>query len=142
MNNPISVLVIDSSVAYKWFNAEGESHVDVALELLSKHSCGAITLAAPAHMPSEVINGLRYARIEVEYLRRAAKALMGVEIVTVPLDAELLAAALDLALAHDLTIHDALFPALAIRLNCELVTADRAQARVTECPVTLLGRSS
>jgi len=38
----------------------------------------------------------------------------------------------------EFTIHDALFPALAVLLECQLVTADQAQARVTECPVRLL----
>ncbi|MBA4370047.1 MAG: hypothetical protein C0418_00515 [Coriobacteriaceae bacterium] len=138
MSDQLPVFVVDSSVAYKWFNAKGETHVEAALQLLSGHATRALLLAAPAHMPSEVMNGLRFAGLDVEYLRRAPEKLMGAEIATFPLDAELLASALDLALAHDLTIHDALFPALAIRLDCELVTADRAQARVRECPVRLL----
>lgn len=134
----VPLFVVDSSVAYKWFNAEGESQVDAALGLLSDHSCGALLLAAPAHMPSEVVNGLRYAGLDVEIVRTAIEGLIEAEIVTVPLDAKLLSSALDLALAYDFTIHDSIFPALAIRLDCELVTADRAQARVSECPVRLL----
>jgi len=132
------VLVVDSSIAYKWFNSQDESHVAEALALLTAHQIGEVVLAAPAHLPAEVTNGLRYARLDVETLRTAIEGLSEAEIVTFPLDAELLAAALDLALAYDLTIHDALFPALAMQLDCELVTADRAQARVTECPVRLL----
>ncbi|MDP2182246.1 MAG: type II toxin-antitoxin system VapC family toxin [Actinomycetota bacterium] len=134
----LPLFVVDSSVAYKWFNNEGESHVEQALDLLSAHCQGDLLLAAPAHLQAEVIDGLRYAKLDAEYLRRAPETLFGAEILTVPLDAELMSTALDLALAYDLTIHDALFPALAVRLGCELVTADRAQARVTECPVRLL----
>lgn len=137
-NASLPLFVVDSSVAYKWFNHEGESHVEQALDLLFAHCRGDVLLAAPAHMPSEVINGLRYAKLDGEYLRRAPDKLLGAEILAVPLDAELMSAALNLALAYNLTIHDALFPALAIQLECELVTADRAQARVTECPVRLL----
>lgn len=132
------VFVVDSSVVFKWFSPEGESHVDAALGLLSGHSSGALVLAAPAHMPAEVLNGLRYAELDAKVLRTAIEGLTEAEIVTVPLDEELLSAALDLAEAHGLTIHDALFPALAISLGCELVTADRTQARVNECPVRLL----
>lgn len=138
MSEPIPILVVDSSVAYKWFSAEGETRVDTALELLASHQLGTLLLAAPAHMPSEVMNGLRYAKLDAEYMRRAPEKLLGAEIVTFPLDADLLSTALDLALTYDLTIHDALFPALAVRLDCELATADRAQARVRECPVRLL----
>ncbi|MDZ4168481.1 MAG: type II toxin-antitoxin system VapC family toxin [Coriobacteriia bacterium] len=130
--------VIDSSVAYKWFNDENESHVSTALELLQGHRDGTLLLTAPAHMPTEVLNGLRYSRLGDEYLRRVPGQLAGAEVALVPLDGALLAQALELALAYDLTIHDALFPALAVQLDCDLVTADRAMARVTECPVRLL----
>lgn len=133
-----SLFVIDSSVAYKWFNDENERHVEYTLDLLSAHSRGDLLLAAPAHMPAEVLNGLRYAGLDAETLHTAIEGLFESEILTVPLDAELMKTALDLALAYDLTLHDAAFPALAIRLDCELVTADRAHARVTECPVRLL----
>ena len=138
MSGPTRMFVIDSSVAYKWFNAEGESHVESALELLTEHSSGTILLAAPVHLLTEVLNGLRYAKLNVETLRMAIEGLIESEIATAPIDANLLSSALDIALAYDLTIHDAIFPALAIALDCELVTADLAQARVTECPVRLL----
>ncbi len=138
MSGPLPVFVVDSSVTYKWFNSEDEPHVEAALELLAQHSRGAILLATPAHMPAEVMNALRYAKLDIGILRTAIEGLSEAEIVTIPLDADLLSSALDLALAHNLTVHDALFPALAVRLDCELVTADRAQARITECPVRLL----
>jgi len=134
-----TLLVVDSSVAFKWFSAEGESGVQQALDLLRAHARGDILLAAPAHMPAEVLNGLRYSGLPAEYLARVPSLLAGAEVLSVPLAADLLAGALDLALAYGLTIHDALFPALAVQLDCELVTADRAQARVSECPVRLLG---
>lgn len=132
------LFVVDSSVVYKWFSADGETNVEQALDLMRAHCIGELLLAAPAHMPSEVLNGLRYAGLAREYLRRAPEKLSEAEIAMAPLDAELLSRALDLALAYDLTIHDALFPALAVQLDGELVTADRAQARVRECPVRLL----
>lgn len=137
MSRGAPLLVVDSSVVFKWFCDRQESHVDDALALLEAHGSGGMTLASPAHMPSEVLNALRYTGLAEDYLKRVPDALIGAEIVTVPLDAGLLQTALDLALAHNLTIHDALFPALAAELDCELVTADRAQARVTACPVRL-----
>lgn len=138
MTESRQLCVVDSSVAYKWFNAADESHVPEALELLTGHSTGARLLAAPAHMPAEVINGLRCARLDAELLQTSIEGLCEAEIALVPLDEALLKQAVQLALVYDLTIHDALFPALAVQLHCELVTADRAMARVTECPVRLL----
>lgn len=132
------VFVVDSSVAYKWFNADEESAVSDALELLRRHVESRAVLAVPAHLPAEVFNGLRYSNLDHDSIALAAEALDEVELAYFPLSASLLKDALEIALAYDLTIHDALFPALAVHLNCELVTADRAHARVQECPVRLL----
>jgi len=132
------IYVVDSSVAYKWFNAENENSVAEALDLLRRHVGSQALLAAPAHLPAEVFNGLRYSKLDHESIALAAEALEEIELAYFPLSAELLKNALEIALAHDLTINDALFPALAIHLDCELVTADRAHARVQECPVRLL----
>ncbi len=130
--------VIDSSVVYKWFNAQDEAHVTSALSLAEEHQAGTLLLAAPAHMPAEVINALRYSDVAEGDLQLAAEGLDAAEIVIAPLDGELLAGAVVVATRYDLTIHDALFAALAIQIGCELVTADRKQARVRECPVRLL----
>ena len=132
------VFVVDSSVAYKWFNADREDGVTEALELLRRHVKSDALLAAPAHLPAEVFNGLRYSKLDHDRIALAAEALDEMELVIFPLSAGLLKSALGIALAYDLTIHDALFPALAVQLECGLVTADRAHTRVQECPVRLL----
>jgi predicted nucleic acid-binding protein len=130
--------VVDSSVAFKWFSSRGESCVEEALALLEAHAHGDVLLAAPAHLPAEVINGLRYAGLGPELLASAAATLESFGLAVIPLDARLLQDAIRLAEEHALTIHDALFPALAMRFECELVTADRAHSRVSECPIRLM----
>lgn len=132
------VVVVDSSVAFKWFSGVGEARVPKAFDLLDQHGTGGILLVVPAHLPAEVLNGLRYSRLDSEDVARSAAALSHAELVTVPLTAQLTQLAVEIAFTHDLTIHDALFPALATLLDAELVTADRTQARVTECRVRLL----
>ena len=134
----VDLAVVDSSVAYKWLNPIGESSVDAALDLLERHRLGRLILAAPVHLPSEVVNGLFYSRLDEEGLRLGIEGICAAELALFPLTAGLLLSATDIARTHRLTIHDALFAALAVQLECELVTADRAQARVTECPVRLL----
>lgn len=124
---------VDSSVAFKWFCSEREASVDEALSLLSEHVDGSVTLVAPAHMPAEVLNALHHRpSVTAEELATAAEGLAGTEIVYPEWDAELLSTAARLAAVHGIAIHDALFPALAELLGCELVTADRAQA--SACP--------
>ena len=52
-------------------------------------------------------------------------------LIVAPPDRALLARAARLARAHDLSFYDASFVALAVALDCPLVTADRALARRT-----------
>lgn len=137
---PLANLVcVDSSVAFKWFCADEESSVGQALSLFTDHAAGRLTLVAPAHLPAEVLNALACRReVHAEQLALAAEALAESEIVFPAWDSTLLSDAARLARKHRLTIYDALFPALAAMLECELVTADRAQARVRDCAVRLL----
>ena len=144
MASPIAVedprlVVVDSSVAIKWFKHDGEHSVDTALDILWQHQTGQVAIFVPGHFAAEVLNGLQYAHFDLDWIQSAASALDGFELDTVPLRRHLTEPAVELARTHGLTINDALFPALATLLDAELVTADRAQARVTGCRVRLLG---
>jgi predicted nucleic acid-binding protein len=132
------IIVIDSSVAVKWYKTDDESAVAAASSLLEEHQARRATLAVPGHFVAEVLNALRYSHLALDYVHAAAGALDEIDLVTVPLTRRLTEPAVALARTHHLTINDALFPALAMLLDAELVTADRAQARVTECRVRLL----
>ena len=134
-----NLVCVDSSVAFKWFCSDDEAFVDEAVGLFADHAAGRLTLVAPAHLPAEVLNALASRpRMNAERLATAAEGLAESEIVFPAWDSSLLADAARMARAHRLTIYDALFPALAVQLECELVTADRAQARVRDCAVRLL----
>jgi len=132
------IIVIDSSVAVKWFKTDDEAAVDAASALLEEHRSQRVTLAVPGHFAAEVLNALRYSHLELDYVHAAAGALEDIDLVTAPLTRRLTEPAVALARTHDLSINNALFPALAVLLDAELVTADHVQARVTECPVRLL----
>ena len=132
------VLVVDSSVAVKWFKGEDETAVSAALDILWEHQAGESAIFVPGHFAAEVLNALRYSRLDLHRIHDAAVALDGFDLVAIPLKRILTEPAVSLARTYDLTINDALFPALAMLLDAELVTADGAQARVTECRVRLL----
>jgi len=132
-------VVVDSSIAVKWFKRADESAVAEALDLLEQHHSGEVVLVVPGHFVAEVLNGLQYGGFELTEVQTAAGLIDEAGLIVVPLASQLTQPAVELAQAHRITIHDALFPALAMLLDCELVTADRAQARVTECQVRLLG---
>lgn len=130
---------VDSSVVFKWFSAADESSVELALALLEEHIAGHIVLIAPAHMPAEVLNALeRRGTVSDDQLQTIAQTLADSEILYPAWDTTLLSQAAAVARSHRLTVYDALFVALATFFECELVTADHAQARATECAVRLL----
>lgn len=134
-----NLVCVDSSVALKWFCSDDESSVDEAVELFADHAAGRLTLVAPAHLPAEVLNALACRpRVSADRLAIAAEGLAESGIIFPAWDCALLTDAARLARTHRLTIYDALFPALATQLQCELVTADKAQARVRGCAVRLL----
>lgn len=114
-------VVVDSSVAVKWFVPEVLA--EQAAELLD----GSFVLLAPDLLLAEAANVLwkKVGRGElgVEEARTVFAALRRVPLEIVP-SSELLAAALEIAFAYQRTVYDWLYVALAVARDCALVTAD------------------
>lgn len=115
-------LVVDAAVAVKWFVPE--THSAEASRLLdSQHE-----LLAPDLLFPEVGNVLwkKVGRRELvaEEARRVLQGLSRVRL-AVHSCRELVPAALEIALASQRTVYDALYIALAEARGCRLVTADR-----------------
>jgi predicted nucleic acid-binding protein len=134
----IRVLVIDSSVAIKWFKPDDEPGLDEALALLEQHRERAITLAAPAHLRLEVLNALWSRRLDEATLRQVAQDLEDYDLEWHPIDSALARDAAAISARHRLTLYDAAFAALAVALDTELVTADRTLGESGACRVRLL----
>jgi predicted nucleic acid-binding protein len=119
-------VVIDSSVALKWFVPEVLS--DEAEGLLDE----SLTLVAPDLLFPEFGNILwkKITRGEIRpgEARNILAALEAVPLVVVSSSA-LVAAALEIAVAHRRTVYDALYLALAVARDCTFVTADERLAR-------------
>lgn len=131
-------LVVDSSVAVKWYVSEAEAHTAEALDLLGAHRTREAVIAAPSHLLLEVLNALKHRGLAEFELARAADALIGTEIELHPVES-LVRAATVLASRHSLTLYDAAFAALALELDAKLVTADRRLAESGACRARLLG---
>jgi predicted nucleic acid-binding protein len=131
-------VVIDSSVAFKWFDAL-EPGADIAESLLREHQRDEVALLAPAILLAEVVNALISRRTPVADVERAIGFLADVDLLIAPVDAALLTSAAQIAAAEGIALYDATFVALAALLDAELVTADRRQAATDACRVRLVG---
>ena len=120
-------LVIDASVAVKWYTLE--ENRDKAQKIMQAHIDGELALTAPTLLAYEVINALRYnPSLTPEDQEKAAAALflMGIELK--PPTQELMMKATQLANRYNTTIYDAVYLALAIQQDTTLVTADKGLA--------------
>ena len=133
------IFVVDSSVAVKWFKPDAEGGVPEALALLEAHHNEKVMLAAPTHLRLEVLNALWSHRLDAARLRQAAADLEDFGLAWFEPDAALLDSSAEIAAAHALTIYDALYIALALRLDAPLLTADRTLATCPACSIRRLG---
>lgn len=95
------------------------------------------TLAVPFHFPSEIGNLLltseRRRRITPEQARAARQAIATLSFEIDPSDFDTVwGAAYPLSVRHGLTLYDALYLELALRLNLPLATFDGALRRAAE----------
>jgi predicted nucleic acid-binding protein len=118
-------IVIDSSVAVKWFLNELNSAE--ALAILNDFQLNNLSLLAPDFIYAELGN-VMWQRVK----RKALAVVDAQDFVdkiikikfTLTSTATLLGDAYQLAVAHERSVYDSLYLALSIREQCQLVTAD------------------
>jgi predicted nucleic acid-binding protein len=118
-------LVVDSSVAVKWFVVEPYS--TEARRILEAYQNGTLSFLAPDLINAEfgniiwkkhIFQGLSASDAQ-DVLDKFRKLQL-----TFTLTAELLEGAYKIAVTHRQTVYDALYVTLSIRENCQFVTAD------------------
>jgi predicted nucleic acid-binding protein len=115
-------LVIDASVALKWFVEE--SHTEKALEVLDYVTNKALPIV-PALFFYEIANVLRYKpEFGIKDIKEIHSALSGFGFRVEPLKEELADLTVELAFQYGITIYDASYIAISSRNKCDFVTAD------------------
>jgi len=124
-----SALVVDTSVLVKWFKTEDEDFTAEARALLERVERARAEVYAPALLLYEVGNILtRKSDLDDDAVAAVLAGIAASPLIVAPPEPALLARAARLARAHDLSFYDASFVALAVALDCPLVTADRTLA--------------
>lgn len=119
------IIVVDASVAIKWFEQEVDS--DKAAQVLA----GDHLLIAPAHAFGEIGEVLsRQVRRGLIGRDQIEASLMGLQrsLTSVPLD-ELLSESVAITLEAGTSFYDALYVAAAVRWRASLVTSDEKLIR-------------
>ena len=115
--------VVDASVIVKWFVQEQFS--DKVVGLMDKHAKGEVLLIAPELLFIEVLNALRYKKVNNSFLSNVNKTLWNAQFKIIPLNDSLLQTALAISLKEGLTIYDSVYVAIAEAENCQMITADK-----------------
>src|SRR5215210_372862 len=121
----MDILVIDSSVAVKWFIVEPYSAE--ARHILEAYQNGTLSFLAPDLINAEVGNIIWKKHLFQGFDAPDAQDILDkfrqLQFEFTP-TALLLEDAYKIAVAHRRTVYDALYLALSVRENCQFVTAD------------------
>lgn len=129
MPSTAAALVVDTSVLIKWFKSEDEDLADEALALRERVDRAGADVYAPALLLYEIGNILtRKTDLDEDGVVAVLVAISGSRLIVAPPDPALLARSARVARAHGLSFYDAAFVALAVALDCPMVTADRRLA--------------
>lgn len=120
--------IVDSSVILKWFANEKDS--DKAINLRNQHIDGEIIIVVPELAFMEILNALRYKKLEQSVLDKANQDLWKIQLEIFYLDEFLLNKAINASLTYNLSIYDAIYAALAQIHGTQLVTEDEELLKI------------
>ena len=119
----MTALVIDTSVAVKWFSRETDT--PAALELRDRLFRRDVRLLAPDILLYELANALRFnPRFSADDVKEAVDSVSDLGLEFRAADADLLRQAAELAFRFNVTVYDAAFLALANLSGFNLLSAD------------------
>ena len=141
----MNLVVLDTSVAVKWFLPEKvETLTTVALALLRRHCKNEIQIIAPdlfwVEFASVLWKAIRRGKFPKASADAALASLSQYEFPRFP-TMNLLSKAFEIATAYERTVCDCLYVALAVQTDSQLITADEhlANALAAHLPVKWLG---
>jgi predicted nucleic acid-binding protein len=141
----VSLVVVDASVAAKWFLPEnGEALMDQAAALLDQYDRREIQFVVPdlfyVEIASAIWKAVRVGRVSRAFGDQALVLLTQREFATIP-SLKLLDGAFQIAADYGRTVYESLYVALAVQTKSQLITADErlANSLAAHFPVKWLG---
>lgn len=123
MGREATKLVLDASVAVKWFVQEDNR--EVALKLREEHVRGFLLLLAPDIIVYEIVNALRYnPELSEVDVKKAAESLFKLHMELHRPTIELIQKAVENAYKYSIAIYDAVYLSLSELQSCSMTTAD------------------
>lgn len=120
-----TALVVDASIAVKWFVPETDSLA--ALRIRESHMSGEVSLFAPDLLTYELANALRFkSSLTNNDIEAGIESLFNLDVALIAPTTRSISQAASLARTLDISIYDATYLVLARDLDCRLVTSDRA----------------
>ena len=119
-------IVIDASIAVKWFNIKSEDNVEIALEIQRQKILNKLEIIVPDLFFLEIINAfLTKSKFSIEDIIIIEEALHKMDLEVIYPDHYLLNSAIKIAHTCNLTIYDSLYIGLAKLYETPLLTEDK-----------------
>ncbi len=119
------MVVIDTSVAYKWFSTENEEHLKSAIGLLEEHLTKKEIITVPDLIIYELANAwATKTKLTISQIRTFIKDLEELEIKIEPIDLKLISKAVEFSKQYNVSVYDSTYIAFAEDKKCNFYTAD------------------
>src|SRR3989344_7325321 len=117
-------VVVDSSVAFKWFNIE-EIDSDQALNLLNSHLTKDIQICVPDLILYELANAWSTkGTLDADKIKDNLRVFIEYKLDIVAINPDLIEKAVELSKESKMTVYDATYAVLAKQKKCNFITAD------------------
>lgn len=119
------MVVVDTSVVYKWFSTEDEQWVEQARELLREHLEKRNSIIAPDIILYELANAwATKTKLPSEKINTYFGELRNIDITIEPITIELVTRTAAFSKEYTISVYDAVYIVLAKEKKCDLYTAD------------------
>ncbi|MBN2251856.1 MAG: type II toxin-antitoxin system VapC family toxin [Candidatus Altiarchaeota archaeon] len=119
------LLVLDASVVIKWLKEEKDSAK--ALKIRDEYCKGMHEIMVPDLVLYEIANALRFdGKFTPDLIKKSIESLFDMDITITTPSVDLIGEATKLAHDHKTTVYDAVYMALALKVNGVFITADAA----------------